>query len=235
MSAPSIHHPVAADAAQELNDTLQGTVIAPSDAAYDPARRAWNAMVDKRPALIARCADAGDVAPPAAEVVTESTYVELQTAADEPMRHGLRRYWKDHYLGELTDETIEAILGRGGPAGEGEIQAGGSLLGMGGAIAEVGPGESALSHRDAAFEFITSAAWEDPAEDEMRMSACRRFAAAVEPFSIGTYVNALSDEGDAGVKLAYPPETLARLTALKDRYDPDNVFHRNHNVAPSLR
>jgi hypothetical protein len=109
------------------------------------------------------------------------------------------------------------------------------MHGMGGAIAKVRPGDSAFSHRDAGFEFITDTGWEDPAEDEMRMSGCRRYAAAVEPFSIGTYVNALSDEGEAGVKRAYPPETLARLTALKDRYDPDNVFHRNHNVAPSHR
>ena len=113
------------------------------------------------------------------------------------------------------------------------MQANAAILGMGGAIAEVGPGESAFSHRDAGFEWITDTGWEDPAEDEMRMSACRRYAAAVEPFSIGTYVNALSDEGAAGVKRAYPPETLARLTELKDRYDPDNVFHLNHNVRPT--
>ena len=176
-----------------------------------------------------------EVATPVAEVIGETSYVELQSQGDESQRHDLRRYWKDHYIRELTDDAIEAILGRGGPAGEGGMQANGALLGMGGAIARVGPGESAFSHRDAGFEFITDTGWEDPAEDEMRMSACRHYAAAVEPFSIGTYVNALSDEGEAGVKRAYPPETLARLTALKDRYDPDNVFHRNHNVAPSHR
>jgi len=69
----------------------------------------------------------------------------------------------------------------------------------------------------------------------MRMSACRRYAAAVEPYSSGSYVNALSDEGAAGVKRAYLPEALARLTELKDRYDPDNVFHLNHNVPPTRR
>lgn len=176
-----------------------------------------------------------EVATPVADVIEESTYVQLQAQGDESQRHDLRRYWKDHYIRELTDEAIEAILGRGGPAREGGIQANAAILGMGAAIAEVAPDESAFSHRDAAFEFITDWGWEDPAEDEMRMSACRRYAAAVEPFSIGTYVNALSDEGAAGVKRAYPPETLARLTALKDRYDPDNVFHLNHNIAPSHR
>lgn len=192
----------------------------------------WVGNPDKGRALLPAFRE---VALPVAEVIGESTYVELQSQGDESYRHDLRRYWKDCYLRDLTDEAIEAILGRGGPPGEGGMQANAAMLGMGGAIAEVGPGESAFSHRDAGFEWITDTGWEDPGEDDMRMSACRRYAAAVDPFSIGTYVNALSDEGAAGVKRAYPPETLARLTALKDRYDPDNVFHLNHNVTPTSR
>jgi hypothetical protein len=65
------------------------------------------------------------------------------------------------------------------------------------------------------------------------MAGPRRYGAQMEPFSSGIYVNVLSDEGAAAVRHAYPPETLARLTALKDRYDPENVFHLNHNVTPS--
>jgi FAD/FMN-containing dehydrogenase len=46
-------------------------------------------------------------------------------------------------------------------------------------------------------------------------------------------VNVLTDEGAAGVQLAYPPDKFARLTALKDAFDPDNVFHLNQNIPPS--
>ena len=53
------------------------------------------------------------------------------------------------------------------------------------------------------------------------------------PFARGAYVNALSDDGASGVSRAYPPAVLARLTALKDAVDPDNVFHLNQNVRPS--
>jgi hypothetical protein len=67
------------------------------------------------------------------------------------------------------------------------------------------------------------------------MAMARRTAAAIEPFSSGAYVNALSDEGTAGVRRAYRPEKLERLTALKTAYDPDNVFHLNHNIAPAAR
>ena len=65
------------------------------------------------------------------------------------------------------------------------------------------------------------------------MAAARRTAAALDPFASGAYVNAISDEGAAGVARAYPPAKLARLTALKDAWDPDNVFHRNQNIPPS--
>jgi FAD binding domain-containing protein/berberine-like enzyme len=174
-----------------------------------------------------------DVAKPLAEVIDESTYLELQASADEAMKPGLRRYWKGHYLRELSDAAIEAFLGRGGPAADGELRAKGSLLAYGGAIGQVGIGDTAFSHRDAMFEFITTEGWEDPAEDQARMGAPRRFAAAMEPFASGVYVNVLADEATGGVQAAYYASTLERLTSLKDRYDPDNVFHLNHNIPPS--
>ncbi len=54
-------------------------------------------------------------------------------------------------------------------------------------------------------------------------------------WSTGGHVNTLSDEGAEGVRRSYPPDKLARLTALKDKYDPENVFHLNHNVCPSQK
>jgi FAD/FMN-containing dehydrogenase len=171
--------------------------------------------------------------PVAAELVEEMSYTELQTGSDEPMRHGMRRYWKGHYFRDLAPAAIDSFLSRGGPAPEGGIQSGGSLQGYGGAIGRVGADESAFSQRDARFEFVVLAGWEDAAEDEVRISAARRFASAMEPHASGVYVNGLSDEGIDGVRHAYRGATIARLTALKDRYDPENVFHLNHNIVPS--
>jgi FAD/FMN-containing dehydrogenase len=173
------------------------------------------------------------VGTPIAEDISEMSYVELQSGSDDPMRYQLRRYWKGHYLRELPEEAVQAFIGRGGPAAEGRVRSNGMMQGYGGAIGRVGIGDTAFSHRDAKYEFITMAGWEDAAEDEARMGAARRFANAMEPFASGVYVNGLSDEGAAGVRHAYYAETLARLTALKDRFDPDNVFHLNHNIAPS--
>jgi FAD/FMN-containing dehydrogenase len=175
--------------------------------------------------------------PATAERVQELSYLELQTMDDERQRPGLlRRYWKGHYLRELGDEAIQAFLARA-DRGDGDpaLLPSGSLQSYGGAIAAVGDHETAFGHRDALVEFVAVAAWTDPAEDQARMAAARRYGAAVEPFASGVYVNDLTDEGQAGIGRAYGPDTLARLAALKDRYDPENVFHLNHNIRPTVR
>jgi hypothetical protein len=174
------------------------------------------------------------IATPLAEVIEEVSYLDLQTGSDEPMRHGLRRYWKGHYLRELPDAAIDVFLARGATDSDSDAWLpNGGLQAYGGAIGEVGIGDTAFSHRDATYEFVSVASWEDPSQDESRIAGERRYGAAIEPFSSGVYVNGLADEGASGVRHAYYAETLSRLTALKDRYDPENVFHLNHNIAPS--
>jgi hypothetical protein len=173
----------------------------------------------------------------AAPVIHESqeqmTFGELQSASDEAMAHGKRRYWKSHYLTELTDAAIGAFLSRGGPASSDGIVANASLEARGGAQARIGPDATAFANRDARFSWITMAAWDDPAEDGPRMGAARRLADAMAPHASGVYVNALADPGDAtGLSAAYRPGHLARLARLKARFGPDNAFHPHQNIAP---
>jgi FAD/FMN-containing dehydrogenase len=170
---------------------------------------------------------------PVAEHVSEPSYVELQRRDDTVGRHALRRYSKGHYLRRLPDEAIEAFLLRGAAGGHHGNLPNAGLQAYGGVIADVPDEDTAFSHRDALFEFGTGTSWTDPAEDPARMAVARRCAAALEPFASGVYVNALSDEGAEGVRRAYPRGKLARLTALKNAYDPHNVFHLNHNIPPA--
>jgi FAD/FMN-containing dehydrogenase len=170
---------------------------------------------------------------PVGERVQELSYLELQRMDDTLEGHALRRYWKGHYFRALPDGALDAFLLRGTADGHGERLPAASLQAYGGAIAEVPDADSAFSQRDAAFEFVASARWSDAAEDEEQMAAARRYAAALEPFASGMYVNAMSDEGAGGVVRAYPPEKLARLRALKTAYDPANVFHLNQNIPPA--
>ena len=163
---------------------------------------------------------------PVAELVQELSYLELQTRNDEDEQHGVRRYQKGHYFTELSDAAISAFLDRGANDDHPDAR----LTLNAGAIADVPDEESAYGHRDALVEFSSGTEWTDPAEDAARIGAARAYAAGLEPYASGAYVNTLADEP---VRRAYPPAKLARLVALKRRYDPDNVFHLNQNIVPS--
>lgn len=172
---------------------------------------------------------------PLAERVEELSYLSLQTMDDEWHRPGARRrYFKGHYLSELSDAAVDAFLSQGEPDADADRMRlpNGSLQGYRGAIAATSDDDSAFSHRNTLVEFVAATGWTDPAEDDERMEAARRFGAAVEPFASGVYVNVLADEGETGVRRAYPAGKLARLATLKRRYDPDNVFHLNQNIRP---
>jgi FAD/FMN-containing dehydrogenase len=169
---------------------------------------------------------------PDEEAVSDLSYLTLQTRDDSVEGHHRRRYWKGHYLPELSDGAIAALLDRD-PSDA--ILPGVSLQAYGGTIADVDDDATAFSHRQTRFEYTASVAWADPDQDAMRRGAARRAAAKLEPFAAGAYVNALSDEGAAGVGRAYSDAQRLRLTAVKDAYDPDNVFHLNHNIVPSGR
>ncbi|MBV9941578.1 MAG: FAD-binding oxidoreductase, partial [Solirubrobacterales bacterium] len=164
------------------------------------------------------------------ELVRELSYLTLQTREDSLEGHAYRRYWKGHYLPELSDGAIEALLDRD-PADD--SLPGVSLQSYGGAIADVDDDATAFSHRRTRFEYVAAVKWTDPDEDTLRIEAARGAAAKLNRFASGAYVNALSDEGASGVRRAYSEAKRARLTALKDTYDPDNVFHLNHNIVPS--
>jgi FAD/FMN-containing dehydrogenase len=171
---------------------------------------------------------------PVAEQTQRLTYLQLQSIDDDAQAPGQRRYWKGHYLREFGDDAIGAFVSCGARDGDGQIDpallASGDLQAYGGAIAAVGHGETAFSHRDALIEFVARAGWTDPAEDQARISIARQYGAAIEPYASGAYVNDLTDEGAEGVRRAYGTGQMPRLASLKDRYDPHNIFHLNHNI-----
>jgi FAD/FMN-containing dehydrogenase len=173
---------------------------------------------------------------PSDESVAPMSYLDLQTIGDERHHPGLRRYAAGHYLTEFTDAAIAAFLTRGVTADDGvdwsRVAAGG-FQAYGGAIGEVSNEDSAFSHRDALVEFFGGQTWADPAEDQERMASARAFGAVLEPFASGVYVNALFEQGEDGVRRAYGDAKLARLAAVKRRYDPENIFHLNQNIVPA--
>ena len=103
---------------------------------------------------------------------------------------------------------------------------------MGGAVGRVGTNQSAFANRDAMYNLSLLAAWMDPTEDEKNIAWSRAVGDELRSFSSGgAYVNYMSDEDAAAVKGAYEAN-YQRLVDIKRKYDPDNFWSGNQNIAP---
>ena len=144
-----------------------------------------------------------------------------------------RNYWKGHFVAELPDELIVDLLRRMTVLGR---PPGGILIeSLHGTPKEIEPTSAALGYRGAAFNVSVMASWTDPAHDEETIAWARETAATIEPWSVsGGYANYMqADEPLDRVRAAFGPDSFARLQALKSRYDPDNILHRNQNIPPA--
>jgi hypothetical protein len=171
------------------------------------------------------------IAPPLAELVRLSPYVALQSMLDGGAPHGRHYYWKAHRIPDLCDDVIDTIVARAEAMTSPFSQIG--VWAVGGAVSRVDPGATAVGPREVGFEVNIAAGWPPTDLDSQRHIGWVREAwQALRPHSVGVYANFLSDEGAAGLDAAYGGR-LRRLTALKDRYDPANVFRLNANIPPS--
>ncbi|HJR19367.1 MAG TPA: FAD-binding oxidoreductase [Actinomycetota bacterium] len=169
---------------------------------------------------------------PSFEIALPMPYTMLQTIQDENEPWGSRNYWKSAYLKELSSEAIGVIASRGptAPAPNSSV-----LIGrFGGAIAAVGEMDTAFPLRDSGYVVQMDSSWPDPEADDENIAWTRELASALEPHTLDrVYVNFIGDEGSERVEKAYGAERYKRLVALKDAYDPANVFNLNQNIKPS--
>jgi len=171
---------------------------------------------------------------PLAQFVNSMTYLQLQSGPDGLDRPRRRTYWKSSFLNDLSDEVLQTFLDATVAANDGRNLTAAEMLSMGGAIREVGEENTAYGHREALVDFLAVAGWTDPAEDYDRMSAARRVWEGVAGRGAGgVYVNNLGSEGHDRVREAYGDAKYARLSKVKARYDPDNVFRHNANIRPA--
>ncbi len=171
------------------------------------------------------------IAPALGERVEIMHYPALQCATGDVSGPGRRHYWKGSLMWELSDPFQDAFVERGLVPGRG---CGIELFSLGGAIANVAEEDSAYSNRGAAFDLLAAATWSDPADDAHNILITRENWSTLTPFAGGgVYVNDLGADIDERVRDAYGSSKLARLAALKQRWDPTNLFRLNANVAPS--
>jgi FAD/FMN-containing dehydrogenase len=167
------------------------------------------------------------------DTISPKSYVAHQKLFDAALPHGRHYYWKSHKLPPLTNNAISIIVDKAS-----EITSPLSavpIFTQGGAVARVPDEATAFAHRGAAHDINVVASWmPDSDEADRHVAWVRDFFTALEPESVGVYVNFTSDDDESRVReAAYGGEKWKRLVALKDEYDPDNFFRLNANVPPS--
>ena len=173
-----------------------------------------------------------DIAEVKAQYVEAMPLPALNSLFDGSVPKGMQHYWKADYITELSDEAIAAHVqhGRNTP----HVSSSMHLHAINGAAQRVGPDETAFGHRDKNFSPVIAGIWDDPAENEANIQWVRDYYDAIHPFSgtEGGYVNFMSDD-DGHRSAANYGANYERLAAVKAKYDPDNLFHINQNIAPA--
>jgi FAD/FMN-containing dehydrogenase len=162
-------------------------------------------------------------------------YVEAQRFFDDDFPSFERRYyWKSLNLYELSDAAIDQIVRR--VLSQPSPFSTTDLWHIGGAVRRAGEEEGAFVGRHVPFLFNVESNWEDPGRDETNIAWAREFVEAMREFSDGSrYINfpGFHEEGDEGIRATFGAR-YQRLAALKNKYDPTNLFRLNQNIKPQV-
>jgi hypothetical protein len=170
--------------------------------------------------------------PPVMDQMGPIPYSVQNSLLDAAFPKGALNYWKAQFLTDLSDDSIRTLVScfEACPSPMSQIV----IEHFHGAAARVPVGETACAMRTAGYNVVIISEWTDPAETERGKKWAYDTYAALKPFLAPTrYVNYLDqDEADSSTAAAVYGPNLARLQQLKAKYDPENVFHTNVNIAP---
>jgi FAD/FMN-containing dehydrogenase len=175
-----------------------------------------------------------DAAQPVMDMVDMIPYTVLQSMLDDGGPYGVKAYMKAELIPEMSDEVVEKLVAHGGSRPGPMVQL--LLEPLGGAIARVPEDETALGRRDVPWCFHALSLWmdPDPAAADAHVAWAKELGADMKPHTTsGAYLNFMSDDAEERVRSTYGPEKYARLVALKQKYDPQNLFRLNANIRPS--
>jgi FAD/FMN-containing dehydrogenase len=176
----------------------------------------------------------GALPTPVVDTIGPRQYVEHQKLFDPAAPHGWHYYWRSHSLGPLSSQVIDVVIEHAARITSPRTTV--PIFTLGGAVARVPADATAFGSRGAAHDINIAAGWlpDDP-EPARHIQWVRAFHAALEPHSLGVYVNFTNDDPSSRVREgAYGDDHWERLVAVKATFDPENVFRHNANIPPTL-
>jgi len=173
--------------------------------------------------------------PPLADHISPMPYCQVQTLLDAATVRGRRYYMKSNMMQGISDDAIDTLAERFAA-----IPSPFSFVffqQLGNAANRVDATATAFSHRGALCEWGCLSSWIDAAADDVNVRWTRELAEVMRPFTTGSdYVNQIgleTDEGSERIKAAYGAN-YERLVAVKNKYDPTNLFRHNQNIKPTV-
>jgi FAD/FMN-containing dehydrogenase len=169
---------------------------------------------------------------PLVDLLEEQPYTQVQSYLDDAEPKGNHYYWKTDFVAELSDDLLSVTrdLFADCPIPGGEL----GFLHLGGALNEHDEDDGAIGNRDARYMHGANGMWEpDEPNDDAFQHWIRDAWTRLRPFSTGrTYINfQTADEGDDRIRATYGAN-FDRLAAVKQLYDPGNMFRANRNIRP---
>jgi FAD/FMN-containing dehydrogenase len=166
---------------------------------------------------------------PLAVQVGPMPYPVMNTILDGGFPKGSLNYWRSSFIRGLSDELIDIAVKRFAtvPSPMSAIL----VEHFHGAVTRIDESATAVPHRTEGWNLFIPSVWTDDADSDANVVWTRETFDALQPhFATRRWLNYLGDdEADEAVRAAYGPN-YERLREVKRRYDPDNVFHLNHNI-----
>jgi len=168
---------------------------------------------------------------PAMVEVGPMPYPAMNAMLDGGFPKGALNYWRSSFVNGLTDGFIDTAVERFAAAPSPMTAM--LLERFHGAVTRIPVHDAAVPHREEGWNLLIASVWTDPSTTDANIAWTKdTYAALEEHFAGRRWLNYLADDdGNDAVRAAYGPN-YDRLLEIKRRYDPDNVFHHNHNIVP---
>ena len=187
----------------------------------------WSGELDAGEAATAAFRSLGTVI---SDVFAPNPYAAWQQALDPLFPRGMHNYFRSAFLRTAGDASLRALLDSFArlPNAMSELH----LYRLGGAVSRVAADATAFSQRDQ--EYLVEVIARTPTAEGFGavVDWARGVTSALGP-DAAMYVNFTGEGSESIVRASYPPDTYRRLVAVKDQYDPTNLFRLNQNIPPS--